>query len=416
MKGVFAACAAVVALLGLGADDADPGSDIAESAAFTYDTRYAASGLMPALAETEAWGLSPSFTLTLVELAADTNKNGIPDWWEQFYGLSGAKAKATADPDGDGRTNIEEYNMGTDPTKKDDYSLSAAESAKYTLNMQYLASGVTFAITRLVSSVSGVFSISLLNLAADTDGDRLPDWWEELYGLDPNKNDAAADPDGDGRSNLAEYNMGTDPIVREDWLAAIKESDVLFAVDTRIVYTGDRPSLGEGFLVFGVSGNFICDTDGLYYDWDGDGVATWWNASTTRDGSGESSDSDNDGIPDWWVASYGLDGVEDVAEKDSDGDGMTNYEEFIAGTDPSDALSFFAITSVQIEVVPDPETDGFALQWPSVKGRIYTVYAADAPVGPWEAISEMDGTGATLTNCSDGTRTARFFKVAVRLK
>src|SRR5205085_11144337 len=37
----------------------------------------------------------------------------------------------------------------------------------------------------------------------DTDGDGIPDFWENLYGLDPNNGaDAAMDPDGDGVSNL----------------------------------------------------------------------------------------------------------------------------------------------------------------------------------------------------------------------
>lgn len=407
MKRVFASCAVIVALSALGADNA-------ESGVFTYDTRYAASE-RTADATLEAEGFSPRFSLYLVSLAADTNNNGIPDWWETRYGLNGEAA--SADHDGDGFTNLEEYNMGTDPTKKDDYSLSAAESARYTLNMQYFASDMTFAATRLVFfEMLSNFSVDTLDRNLDTDGDGLPDWWERLYGLDPNKNDASGDLDGDGRANIAEYNAGTDPTKKENYLAAIKESDTAFTADTRIVYSGEKPVFGETFCVFAVSGGFVCDTDGLYYDWGGDGIATWWNASIPRDGSGNSTDSDGDGIPDWWVNLYGIDGADGVAENDADGDGMTNYAEFVAGTDPTNPLSFFAITSVQVEVVADPETEGFALQWPSAKGRVYTVYAAEAPVGPWTALAELDGTGATLTHRSDGTQTARFFKIAVRLK
>ena len=46
----------------------------------------------------------------------------------------------------------------------------------------------------------------------DSDGDGMPDWWEEMYALDPaDASDASLDPDGDGLDNLAEFRAGSDP-------------------------------------------------------------------------------------------------------------------------------------------------------------------------------------------------------------
>ncbi|MFZ2990946.1 DUF1566 domain-containing protein [Ideonella sp.] len=52
--------------------------------------------------------------------ARDQNGNGIPDWWERRYSLAGTGSQvATADPDGDGRTNVQEWTVGTDPLVAD---------------------------------------------------------------------------------------------------------------------------------------------------------------------------------------------------------------------------------------------------------------------------------------------------------
>jgi hypothetical protein len=46
----------------------------------------------------------------------------------------------------------------------------------------------------------------------DTDNDGMPDDWEQKYNLDPkDPTDAALDKDGDGYSNLKEYEIGTNP-------------------------------------------------------------------------------------------------------------------------------------------------------------------------------------------------------------
>ena len=72
-----------------------------------------------------------------------------------------------------------------------------------------------------------------------------------------------------------------------------------------------------------------------------------------------------------WLASYGLpsDGSADYA--DSDGDGMSNWQEYLAGTNPTNAGSVFKITSSQMI-----SSTQFVLRWSSVTNRLYDVTRA----------------------------------------
>ena len=89
-------------------------------------------------------------------------------------------------------------------------------------------------------------------------------------------------------------------------------------------------------------------------------------------------DSDGDGIPDLWMMHYfghqtGQQGDLSRAQDDADGDGMSNLQEFLAGTDPINPAS---ILRVQIQAqVSSP--NNVMLNWPAVPGKNYRVQFKD---------------------------------------
>ena len=390
-------------------------ADDAVSPAFTFDARYKSSGITPdAWVSYEAEGFSSRFSAATVTRATDANDNGIPDEWESRYGLVGDNADAAADPDGDGRTNLEEYNAGTNPIVAEDYLASVATSGRHVVDTWIESTAVGGWDLVEVWGLSGLFMADTAGRAPDADKDGLPDWWETLYGLNPNVADSHVDSDGDGRTNLEEYNAGTNPIIFNDWMRSIAEQDKSFVCDTHVEYIGGNPTFDSTFAVIKVSNGFVCDTGGLYYDWDGDGIPNWWEARFSRNGS-----------------KTGLD-----ASTDDDADGMSNYGEFVAYTNPTNGNSKFTIAIVPM-TEEKPVSDirqltmmaagrrlsnvagsaNFALKWQSAQGRIYSVYATPNLSEGWPETptAEIVGTGDVLEYAPEQTAAVQFFKVSVRL-
>jgi len=114
-----------------------------------------------------AWS-SPSTTTRIVPQSqlysqpVDSDGNGLPDLWEQLY-FGHIGVDPNADPDGDGLSNLQEYQDHSDPAK------------------------------------------------GDTDGDEMPDGWEISHRLDPQFADASLDYNNTGFSNLQDYLYGLDP-------------------------------------------------------------------------------------------------------------------------------------------------------------------------------------------------------------
>ncbi len=130
------------------------------------------------------------------ELGDDSDGDGMSDFWEELYGLDplskvGADG-AFADLDGDGLANLYEFAAKTDPgsfdTLGNGFSDFYAWDPDPTHTNRYRQYGELY-----------------------TDHDGMEDAWELANGLDPRRYDAHLDLDGDGWSNLAEFQEGTGP-------------------------------------------------------------------------------------------------------------------------------------------------------------------------------------------------------------
>jgi hypothetical protein len=93
------------------------------------------------------------------------------------------------------------------------------------------------------------------------------------------------------------------------------------------------------------------------------------------------ADIDGDGLPDAWeIECFG--NLSHSWNGDFDGDGCSNGEECIAGTDPASAFSFLKLALERHPLF------GIALRWTPAAGRVYQVERAE-PGGPWLPMTEI---------------------------
>jgi hypothetical protein len=122
-------------------------------------------------------------------------------------------------------------------------------------------------------------------------------------------------------------------------------------------------------------------------------------------------DADRDGLPDAWELAHPGFNPNDPADgaRDDDGDGMTNGEEYLAGTDYLNPASY-----LRIQLVPPGPTNLTTLRFNAVSNRTYTVQLTDglAPL-PWRALGYVIGrrTNRVEVLVDPTTNASRFYRV-----
>ena len=373
----------------------------------------------PGIAYRDAWGrsLNPPAVLLLEATTAtahylpdalDSDGDGIPDWFEiEYYGS--LANDADSDTDGDGLTLLQEYTDGTHPLYANSShagGVSTADSELITCNLANYASytigsdptgivsqtafgppgtGVTTpdlaanpdfaywtldgvrqtdAWGRALSVVT--FTLATANraivvtlLSDDSDGDGLPDAWEQRY-LGTLDNDANSDADTDGVTLAQEYAAGTNPLYADTAQAGgVSYADsasvtVNLANFKRYTLSSDPAgSVSETATVTPgttVTSPNLTEADFAYWTLDGVRQVDAWGVAlrqirfpvTDTDRAAVATfltgDTDGDGLPDAWEQYY-LGNLSHAATDVPAGGEPNLLEIYLAGTNPLFAQS-----------------------------------------------------------------------------
>ena len=208
--------------------------------------------------------------------------DALPDEWE-FRALGGLSSDGSGDLDGDGLSDFEEYEAGTNPALADTDGDGLADRLESDNGLDPLDPSDA----ALDSDGDGLDNIAEIAAGTnphdpDTDGDGMPDGWEVANGTDPFANDALSDPDGDGLVNIEEMRCGTNHLLADtdgdgcnDYLEVANTRGNPLVPD---IFWNESVDAGEripGASFTDSTGTWRDDGDGAVYAAERAGSLTW---------------------------------------------------------------------------------------------------------------------------------------------
>jgi len=136
----------------------------------------------------------------------------------------------------------------------------------------------------------------------------------------------------------------------------------------------------------------------------------------SADGPEVPEDSDNDGLPDWWETANSLNpAVSNALSSNADGDWMTDYEEYVADTNPQSTNSYFPPVTLT-----NPPLGSISLVVnPTSTARVYHVrWTTNLLTNPqiWVLIPpEQTGSGSAAIFTISNEVPSRIYRTGVRL-
>ena len=162
-----------------------------------------------------------------LEFGLDSDNDGMPDEWEEQYGLNPlSNADANIDSDGDGRTNLQEFQEGTDPTDDTSFRRSGRGDldgdGKSDILWRNVASGQDWLYLMNGPSISSGSSIN-----------SVPTSWSIA---------GNGDYDGDGKADILWRNS----VTGQNWMYLMDGSTIVSSVAVNTVASSSWQVAGNG--------------------------------------------------------------------------------------------------------------------------------------------------------------------------